>query len=198
MGQPFSDLPPSCHHESWLKPLLFVDAIHSSKASDLQSNTVGTWVPWFYLLLFYWYLRMISSVWVIGWKYSEFRRHDPNINFHIGEFPKLFLGNLLHIIFMVGQLVSFMQQSNSMPSLTWWLAGMEAPLRSAQGGWGGEWRSMTSWFRDDLEVERGESLWSSISQHLNLWNTWYRSSTVSFLPRIYVGVILSLHVFGNR
>ena len=92
------DLRTLCHHESWLKPLLFVDAIHLSKASDFEECLVTAYnihqrVPWFSLLLFYWYLcKIISLVWVTGWEYSEFRPHDPNINFWDREFPQLLLG----------------------------------------------------------------------------------------------------------
>ena len=37
-------------------------------------------------------MQIISLVWVTGWKYSDFRPHDPNINFWDREFPQLFLG----------------------------------------------------------------------------------------------------------
>ena len=62
-------------------------------ASDFEECLVTAYnihqrVSWFYLLLFYWYLcKIISLVWVTGWKYSEFRPHDPNINFWDREFP---------------------------------------------------------------------------------------------------------------
>ena len=162
-------------------------------ASDFEECLVTAYnihqrVPWFYLLLFCWYLcKIISLVWVTGWEYSEFRPHDPNINFWDREFPSYCWDKTTVYIYgwptsivrpaiqqhaildlVIGWDGSTMEECHRGRGMGWWVVQHDVMISRPFGRRGSCVVNLCDFTYRSISI----LLFHWISQHLNIWS-WY-------------------------